>query len=84
MIAIGKGKLNRAEIYDPRTGQFSGTSPLNDGRFKLSGEAAQLASGQILLAGGSKEVEVYDPASRQFLIAAGRMRDGRTTCPKLS
>ena len=72
-----QGKMNSAEIYDPRTGQFGGTSPLNDSRFKLPGEAAQLASGQILVAGGSKKVEVYDPASGTFLIVAGQMMDAR-------
>jgi Kelch motif/Galactose oxidase, central domain len=72
-----QGKMNSAEIYDPRTGQFRGTSPLNDSRFKLPEEAAQLASGQILVAGGSKKVEVYDPATGKFLMAAGQMMDAR-------
>jgi Galactose oxidase, central domain/Kelch motif len=72
-----QGKMNSAEIYDPRTGKFSATSPLNDSRFKLPEEAAQLASGQILVAGGSKKVEVYDPASGTFLIATGQMTDAR-------
>jgi len=72
-----QGKMNSAEIYDPRTGQFSGTSPLNDSRFKLPEEAVQLASGQMLVAGGSQKVEVFDPASGKFLIAAGRMMDAR-------
>jgi hypothetical protein len=72
-----QGKMNSAEIYDPKTGKFSATSPLNDSRFKLPEEAARLASGQILVAGGSKQVEVYDPASGRFLIAAGQMMDAR-------
>ncbi|MFI5098118.1 MAG: Kelch repeat-containing protein [Candidatus Acidiferrales bacterium] len=72
-----QGKLNSAEIYDPRTQEFSPTSPLNDSRFKLPEEAVQLASGQLLIAGGSKKVEVYDPASGTFLIAAGQMNDAR-------
>lgn len=71
------GKMNSAEIYDPRTGRFSSTSPLNDSRFKLPEQAAQLDSGQILIAGGSKKVEVYDPASGKFLVAAGQMTDAR-------
>jgi hypothetical protein len=72
-----QGTMKSAEIYDPRTGQFGGTSPLNDSRFKLPGEAAELASGQILVAGGSRQVEVYDPTSGKFLIAAGQMTDAR-------
>ena len=52
---------NSAEIYDPRTHTFTPTSPLHDSRFKLPDEAVQLASGRLLIAGGSKTVEVYDP-----------------------
>jgi hypothetical protein len=71
------GNLNSAEIYDPRTGKFTPSSPLHDSRFKLPDEAVQLASGELLIAGGSKEVEVFDPASGNFLVAAGQMMDAR-------
>jgi hypothetical protein len=50
---------------------------LNDRRFKLPQEAIQLSSGQLLFAGGSKTVEVYDPASRKFLIASGQIDTAR-------
>jgi hypothetical protein len=71
------GALASAEIYDPKTGKFTATSPLNDSRFKLPGDAAQLASGDLLIAGGSKTVEVYDPASGKFLLATGQIDDSR-------
>jgi len=71
------GTMNSAEIYDPRTGKFTATSPLNDSRFKMPDEAVQLASGRLLIAGGSREVEVFDPASGKFLVAAGQMYDAR-------
>jgi hypothetical protein len=69
------GNLNSAEIYDPHTGKFTAASSMNDSRFKLPDEAVQLPSGKLLIAGGSKQVEVFDPASRKFLIAAGQMND---------
>ena len=69
--------LKSAEIYDPRTGKFTAASPMNDSRFKLPDEAVQLPSGKLLLAGGSKEVEVFNPASGRFLVAAGQMNDAR-------
>ncbi|HKH99630.1 MAG TPA: kelch repeat-containing protein [Candidatus Sulfotelmatobacter sp.] len=72
-----RGTMNRAEIYDPRTGKFTAASPLNDSRYKLPDEAVQLPSGKLLVAGGSREVEVYDPASGKFLVAAGQMNDAR-------
>ena len=48
---------------------------MNDSRFKLPDEAAQLPSGKLLIAGGSREVEVFDPASGTFLVAAGQMSE---------
>lgn len=67
--------LNSAEVFDPRTGRFSAASPLNDKRFKLPDEAVQLPSGKLLIAGGSKDVEVFDPASGKFLVAQGHLSD---------
>jgi Kelch motif/Galactose oxidase, central domain len=68
------GNLNSAEVYDPRTGKFAPTSPMNDSRFKLP-EAAQLPAGKLLVAGGSKEAEIFDPASGKFLVVSGQMND---------
>jgi Kelch motif/Galactose oxidase, central domain len=71
------GQLSSAEIYDPGTGKFSAASPLNDGRFKLPEEAVQVTSGALLVAGGSKTVELYNPASGTFLVVAGQLNDAR-------
>ena len=71
------GTMSSAEIYDPKKQTFTATSPLHDSRFKLPREAVQLSSGQLLFAGGSKTVEVYDPASRKFLVAAGQIDAAR-------
>jgi hypothetical protein len=69
------GSLSSAEIYDPRSGKFTATSTLNDGRFKLPDEAVQLPSGQLLIAGGSKLVEIYNLATGKFLLASGQLSD---------
>ena len=71
------GKMDSAEIYDPAKQTFTAASPLHDSRFKLPREAVQLSSGQLLFAGGSKTVEVYDPTSRKFLIATGQIDTAR-------
>jgi hypothetical protein len=71
------GNLSSAEIYDPKTGKFTPTSPLNDSRFKLPDEAVRLSSGNLLIAGGSKQVEVFDPESGKFWLASGEMADAR-------
>jgi hypothetical protein len=70
-----RGNYDSAEIYDPRSGKFTVTSPLNDRRFKLPDEAVRLDSGQLLIAGGSREVEVYDPAAGKFVVAGGQLSD---------
>jgi hypothetical protein len=65
------GNLSSAEIYNPASGKFSAAPPLNEKRFKLPPNAVELASGRLLIAGGSKEVELFDPASGNFLLASG-------------
>jgi WD40 repeat protein len=69
------GNLNSAEIYDPYAGKFTPTVAMNDSRFKLPDEAVRLASGRLLIAGGSKRVEVFDPQSGKFAVATGEMND---------
>ena len=69
------GTMTSAEIYDPRTGKFTATFPLNDSRFKLPDEAVQLSSGRLLVGGGSKQVEIYDPTTGKFLVVPGEMSD---------
>lgn len=70
-----KGLISSAEIYDPGSGQFVATSPLNDKRFKLPQDSVQLPKGRILVAGGSKSVEIYDETAKSFLPATGMMSD---------
>jgi hypothetical protein len=67
--------LSSAEIYDPRSRKFTATGSLNDARFKLPDEAVKLASGRLLIAGGSKDVEVFDPVSGKFAVVSGQMSD---------
>jgi len=67
--------LNSAEIYDPHTGKFVPASPMSDSRFKLPDEAVQLPSGKLLVAGGSRQVEVFDPSNGKFMMAAGQMSE---------
>ena len=67
------GNLSTTEVYDPRSAKVTSASSLNDSRFKLPDEAVRLSSGRLLVAGGSKELELYDPASGKFLVAQGEM-----------
>lgn len=69
------GTTNTAEIYDPRTGKFAATSPLNEARFKLPDEAAVLSSGLILVAGGGTHAELFDAKTGRFSLAGGELGD---------
>jgi hypothetical protein len=69
------GLLSSAEIYDLRSGRFTTAGSLNDSRFKLPEAAVQVESGRLLIAGGSKQTEIYDPQTGQFLLASGQLSD---------
>ena len=65
-----------ALMLDPRSGSggtFTEMGGLVAARCKH--KAGQLPSGQLLVAGGSKEVEIFDRASGKFLVARGQMSD---------
>ena len=73
LIAGGSGD-DTAELYDPKTGTFGQTGPMNVVR-TLGATATLLPDGRVLLAGGSDNsidqnplasAELYDPATGKF------------------
>ncbi len=84
-----RGQLNSAEIYDPKKREFSVTGALENSRFKLPQAVALLQNGNVLVAGGSRTVETYDPGcgcfravngeldGPRYFASATRLRDGR-------
>lgn len=54
--------LNSTEIFDPSTGTFRAGPTMTTGRYKLSGSAAVLPDGRVVVAGGGSGVEVLDPS----------------------
>jgi hypothetical protein len=71
------GTLSSTEIYDPQRGTFSSTASLHDARFKLPDAAVQLRSGQLLIAGGNRQAEVYDERTGKFAVVGGDTGDSR-------
>lgn len=67
-----QGKYASAELYDPATDAFVRTIELRSERFKLPNSVATLADGRVLIAGGSRELEVFD-AARVVFTPAGAM-----------
>jgi hypothetical protein len=80
--------MRSAEVFDPRTNKFTVITDMESARFKLPGATATLENGDVLVAGGASEVEVYksstdrflragDVAESHFFAAATLLADGR-------
>jgi hypothetical protein len=77
-----------AELFDPRTGRFTPLPAMGAARFKLPRATALLRNGDVLVAGGAREVEVFEAGAERFVpagsldkshffSAATRLADGR-------
>jgi Kelch motif/Galactose oxidase, central domain len=82
------GRYRSAELYEPSRGRFVRVGQMSQARFKIPDAVVRLPSGRVLVAGGARRAELYDPATRRFrpLGDAGRtlsfatatvLRDGR-------
>jgi len=59
------GKYKSSEVYDVSTGKFS-VIEMNNERFKLQEGIVSLSNGNILIGGGNKTVEMYNPSENKF------------------
>jgi hypothetical protein len=66
-----RGLRSEAEIYNPATGRFTPTGSMHNKRFKLADAVAVTGQGTLLVAGGGSSIEIYDPASGEFLLVEG-------------
>lgn len=72
-----QGRYASAEIYNPARAAFSSIGNMKTARFKLPEAVALLKDGSVLIAGGGEQAEIYNPATRSFSLAAGRMDAAR-------
>lgn len=72
-----RGKYSGAETFDPATGDFHRTSDMANPRFKLRDAVVALPSGEVVVAGGAEEVEVFDPGASRFRTAQGSVDASR-------
>lgn len=66
-----RGVYTDTELYDPRTGAFSAGPALQRGRYKHATSSVLLPTGDVLLAGGAREVERLDGAARASTLVDG-------------
>jgi hypothetical protein len=67
--------MRSAEIFDPRTNQFTAIADMESPRFKLPAAAVGLADGSVLVAGGASQAELYDTSTARFLRARGDLAE---------
>jgi hypothetical protein len=72
-----RGQMTTTELYDPASGRFSLGPSLHAARFKSQGSMTSLPSGEVLIAGGSTEVEIYAPMTNRLGVASGTLDEAR-------
>ena len=66
-----RGQYKTAEIYNPKTGEFTPTGEMNYARFKVEGTSVLLKDGKVFIGGGGESAEVFDPQTNSFTKTAG-------------
>lgn len=61
-----QGRYRSAEVYSARSGRFIRVGKMSQARFKLADAVVRLPSGHVLVAGGARRAELYDPVRRRF------------------
>lgn len=69
-------RLASTEIYDPATRRFTRGPEMKYSRYKLMQGVATLQDGQVLVAGGADQPELYDPEANSFVPVPGPKLDG--------
>ena len=64
-------QYSSTELYDPKAQTFRAAASMTQERFKLPDAIALLPSGAVLVAGGGKQAEVYQPATDTFSPVSG-------------
>jgi hypothetical protein len=65
------GQYRSAEIWNRASNTFAPTGDMSAPRYKISGAVVRLDDGRVLVAGGSRRAELYDPSTETFRPVAG-------------
>lgn len=72
-----KGTYSSAELYDPVQSSFKQIGNMNMTRYKHNGTLILLPNGNVLIAGGANNTEIYETASGKFEIVPGSLGSKR-------
>lgn len=70
-------RLASSERFEPRTNTFVPAATMQERRFKLGNSTVRLPNGDVLIAGGSTPVELYDAAADRFRAVGAPMETAR-------
>ncbi|HVP43601.1 MAG TPA: kelch repeat-containing protein [Terriglobales bacterium] len=65
----GWNPVRSVEVFDPQNGRFTPAGEMEFARFKLPDAVTRLKDGNVLVAGGADQVELYQAASGRFVRA---------------
>lgn len=72
-----EGTYTSAEIYDPISATFQLTNNMNLSHYKHNGTSILIENGNVLIAGGANQAEIYSSKTKKFAIVAGSMKTKR-------
>jgi hypothetical protein len=68
-----RARFATTEIYDPAKGRFGSGPAMQWGRHKLRDAVVVLPSGDVLVAGGARHPELFDPGLNEFVPVRGEL-----------
>jgi len=66
-----RGAYSSSEIFDPESSSFKTAGNMHLERYKHNGTSILLPGGKVLIAGGAKGSEIYEPSSGSFRMVPG-------------
>ncbi len=69
------GRRNSVEIYDPLENRSQIAGNMNRARFKFPNAVVRLSTGEVVVGGGGRRVEIFDGSRGEFRVSAGSLED---------
>ena len=66
-------RIRLAEIFEPKGETIKRTGDLLSARFKINGTSVLLNDGNVLVAGGNEQPEIFDQKTKQFRKVTGKL-----------